>query len=141
MSRRIDLTALIDGVQKDLIDKTLGTQAHIVVEPQGDVPKRSSSPNPSQHDTAKNETLYLSRIQQPAKRLKSIESWPRALQKVRAVEGVRAAAPVSRKGFRSYFLMKGFTYPAGYAENAGGTGGLRNATLTSSSLLNEKLHS
>lgn len=80
------LTALIDGVQADLIDKTLGTQAHIIIEPFDETPRA--------HDTSENNTVYLSRIQQPAKRLKSIDSWPKVLQKVRSVDGVLAAAPV-----------------------------------------------
>lgn len=86
VSVMVFLTALIDGVQKDLIDKTLGTQAHIIVEALEDMPRK--------HNQSDGDTLYLTRVQQPEKRLKSIESWPKVLGKVRGAKGVVAAAPV-----------------------------------------------
>lgn len=78
------LSALISGLQQDLIAKTLGTQAHISVQPPDEEPRGLID---------RSQAAVFDRVQQPAQRLRSILSWPRILASVRNTPGVRAASP------------------------------------------------
>lgn len=86
------LSALINGLQTSLIEKTLGSQAHVTLE----VPREE--PRPLVESTA---STAVARVVQPAsQRLRSIDQWPRVLADVERVEGVVAAsATVSGSGF------------------------------------------
>ena len=64
----IFMSALIGGLQESIIDRTLGTQAHIVLRP----PEEEARPQLDRE----NETI-LEHIQRPAQRLRSILGWPR----------------------------------------------------------------
>jgi lipoprotein-releasing system permease protein len=80
----IFLSALITGLQVSLIDRTLGTQAHIVVRPPDDAVR----PMISEEGGA-----VLSRLEQPAQRLRSILNWQVVVDRLEGMEGVTAIAP------------------------------------------------
>jgi lipoprotein-releasing system permease protein len=81
----IFLSALINGLQTSLIDKTLGTQAHIVVRPPDEIPR----------PMLKEPGLQVSsRIEKPAQRLRSILRWQQILESIQQIPGVTAIAAV-----------------------------------------------
>ena len=80
----IFISALIGGLQESIIDRTLGTQAHIVLRP----PEEEARPQLDRE----NETI-LEHIQRPAQRLRSILGWPRLLTDLRRRPEVTAASP------------------------------------------------
>ena len=80
------LSALINGLQASLIDKTLGSQAHVTLK----VPREA--PRPLVWDTS---GRAISREIQPAsQRLRSIDQWPVVLSDVERLSGVTAASPM-----------------------------------------------
>ncbi len=81
------LSALISGLQASLIERTLGTQAHVVVRAPEDVVLPVTAPS--------GERAVAARLEQPAQRLRSIVGWPQTLGLLRALPGVRAAAPTA----------------------------------------------
>lgn len=88
----IFLSALINGLQSSLIEKTLGSQAHVTLK----VPREE--PRPLVEPTAE---TSIARVLQPAsQRLRSIDQWPRVMSDVEGIAGVVAAsATVSGSGF------------------------------------------
>ncbi|NTV75875.1 MAG: ABC transporter permease, partial [Holophaga sp.] len=78
------LSALITGLQESLVDRTLGTQAHIVLRQPEDVARPQLD---------RGAGLVLDRIQRPEQRLRSILAWPQSLALLRATQGVTAASP------------------------------------------------
>jgi len=81
------LSALISGLQSSLIERTLGTQAHVVVRAPEDVVRAITPPSA--------ERAVAARFEQPAQRLRSIVAWPQTLELLRTLPGVRAAAPTA----------------------------------------------
>ncbi len=79
------LSALIGGLQESLIERTLGTQAHVVVRAPEDVVRPLSTPVPGQ--------AVVPRLEQPAQRLRSIVGWPQTLDLLRGLPRVTAASP------------------------------------------------
>ncbi len=79
------LSALIGGLQDSLIERTLGTQAHVVVRAPEDVVRPVSESSPG--------LAVAPRLERPAQRLRSIVGWAQTLDLVRSLPGVRAAAP------------------------------------------------
>ncbi len=80
------LSALIDGLQVSLIDKTLGSQPHVTLT----VPREA--PRPLVFDT---DTQVISRTIQPSpQRLRSIDQWPNVLRDLDQVQGVIASSPM-----------------------------------------------
>ena len=87
----IFLTALISGLQTDLISKTLGSQAHIVVRPQEDETKRILQ------DT---QQPIAAIVERRAQRLRSIEQWQKIEKQLQREPGVIAVSPmVAGPGF------------------------------------------
>ena len=86
------LAALINGLQSSLIEKTLGSQAHVTLK----VPREE--PRPLVEPTAE---TSIARVVQPAsQRLRSIDQWPRVMSDLEGIAGVVAAsATVSGSGF------------------------------------------
>ncbi len=88
------LSALIGGLQQSLIDKTLGTQAHVVVRPPEEVPRLLRA------DDAPADTIVASRVQRPAQRVRSIVGWQRTMVELAADPEVSVVTPVvSGPGF------------------------------------------
>ena len=81
------LSALISGLQTSLVERTLGTQAHVVVRAPEDVVRPVTLPSA--------ERAVAARFEQPAQRLRSIVAWPQTLELLRTLPGVRAAAPTA----------------------------------------------
>jgi lipoprotein-releasing system permease protein len=75
------LSALIDGLQVSLIDRTLGTQAHVVIRA-----------NEEEARPLLDDRLLLRRVERPAQRNRSIAEWQRVEKVVRADSDVVATA-------------------------------------------------
>jgi lipoprotein-releasing system permease protein len=81
----IFLSALIDGLQASLVQRTLGTQAHIVLR------RPDEMPRPLQDDRL---VAGLSpHLQRPAQRIRSILQWQQVLADIERVPGVAAVSP------------------------------------------------
>jgi lipoprotein-releasing system permease protein len=80
------LSALINGLQTSLIEKTLGTQPHVVVRPAEDAVRPIMESGQG--------GVVLRRLEQPAQRLRPILRWQQVLADVEAYPRVTAAAPV-----------------------------------------------
>lgn len=77
------ITAIVNGLQGNIIDKTLSTQAHIVLKPREDVNRRL---------LALPEGEVMSAVETRTQRENTIENWAGALSATRALPGVEAAA-------------------------------------------------
>lgn len=85
------LTALINGLQADLINKTLGSQAHIVVRPPEDV---------NQTVITDHSHAIASAVERRAQRLRSIDQWQQVQQRLAATPDIVSISPlVSGPGF------------------------------------------
>lgn len=86
------LSALINGLQVSLIDKTLGSQPHVSLRVPREAPRPLTEPNGA---------LAISRsTQASAQRFRSIDQWPVIMSEVEHVPGVIAvSATVSGAGF------------------------------------------
>ena len=80
------LSALINGLQVSLIDKTLGSQAHVTLR----VPREEARAL-----VAATGTRVIARIVEPApQRLRSIDQWPGVMADAEHIAGVVAASPM-----------------------------------------------
>ncbi len=79
----IFLTALIDGLQTTLIDRTLGYQAHIVVRPPEEAPRPLAVEEGAALDF---------RIEKPAQRIRSINQWGQIVDLINRTPGVTATS-------------------------------------------------
>ncbi len=85
------LSALIDGLQTSLIDKTLGSQPHITLHVPREAPRPIARPGGA---------AVARTVQASSQRLRSIDQWPSVMAAAERVPGVVAAAPVvSGAGF------------------------------------------
>lgn len=80
------LSALISGLQADLIDKTLGTQAHVSLR------RPEEQPRPLLASRA--ETAVLTQSERAAQRLRGITGWKQLLSSLDDVPGVEAVSPI-----------------------------------------------
>jgi lipoprotein-releasing system permease protein len=79
------LSALISGLQTSLVEKTLGSQAHVTVQVAREVPRSLAL---ATKDRA------IARVVQPtSRRLRSIDAWPALLSDIERMTGVVAASP------------------------------------------------
>jgi lipoprotein-releasing system permease protein len=81
----IFITALVDSLQSSLAERTLSTQAHIVVRPPEDVPSRVVDPRTG---------VVIARVEPRAQRLRSIDQWERVLPELERLPQVTAASPM-----------------------------------------------
>jgi lipoprotein-releasing system permease protein len=77
------LSALIGGLQRSIVERTLGTQAHIVVRPPDEEPRRLREAAPE---------TPLSQVERPPQRLRSIVGWQQVAAAIEALPGVVATA-------------------------------------------------
>ena len=89
------MSALLQGLQTNLVKRVLTAQPHIQVLP----PKEQVR---VQH--AQDSALHADRIQAPLQRLKSIDQWQAVLNLVRAMPEVRVASPAVSG---STFILRG----------------------------------
>lgn len=80
------IITLVTGLQANLIERTLGTQAHVRVEPRPDVNLAAISQN--------GETVHFVLEDARAQRLRSINNWQQVLASLEALPEVTAASPV-----------------------------------------------
>ena len=81
------LVALITGLQDDLIERTLGTQPHVVLRPPEEAARPLRAPGPGQ--------TVIPRVEKRAQRLRSIEGWQQVLADAARTPGVTAASPMA----------------------------------------------
>ncbi len=79
------ITALVDGLQGNIVQRTLGTQAHIVVSAPDLVPL-APPPPPG--------TVDLRSTDARPQRLRSINNWPGVLRVLQQLGGVAAVSPL-----------------------------------------------
>ncbi len=84
------ITAVLTGVQADLIQRVTGSQPHVVVKP----PEEIVAPLIAGKDSAPRMASVQARLQ----RLNTIDGWPAMLQRIEATPGVKAVAPVASGG-------------------------------------------
>lgn len=77
------LSALINGLQESIIDRTLGNQAHIVIRPPDELP-RVLAPDSAVQDV---------RLIRPPQRLRTVRQWQQVVDVVRRDPAVVAAVP------------------------------------------------
>jgi lipoprotein-releasing system permease protein len=79
------VTALVNGLQANIIQRTLGNQAHLVLRPIEEValPQRMSTP----------EATVLPRVQARAQRLRSIDQWTTIATALEARPDIAAVSP------------------------------------------------
>ncbi len=80
----IFLSALIVGLQESIIERTLGSQAHVVVRPPEEMP-RVLAPEGGE--------LQAAEVQRPPQRVRSIVGWRQVEALLRRTQGIRAVAP------------------------------------------------
>lgn len=81
----IFITALVNSLQSGLAERTLSTQAHIVVKPPEDEPRRIIDPATG---------AVVARIEPRAQRLRSIDQWERIFPELERMQRVTAASPM-----------------------------------------------
>ncbi|HEX7485318.1 MAG TPA: ABC transporter permease [Vicinamibacterales bacterium] len=107
------LSALISGLQVSLIDRTLGTQAHIVLRRPDEMPRPLL-----ERDGPVDVTSHVER---PAQRLRSILQWQQMIDSVERVPGVLALTPTvtgaafARQGSANRAVLVRGVEPAGFA--------------------------
>jgi lipoprotein-releasing system permease protein len=81
------ITAFLGDLQRDLIKRTLGVQAHIVIRPAEEVarPLRDASAS----------AAALPQVQARAQRLRSVDQWQALVPALEATPGIRAISPVA----------------------------------------------
>lgn len=79
------ITAIINGLQANVIENTLGSQAHIVVRPPDEVARPLHSAE---------QARQMIQVQPRAQRLRSIDQWQALLPLITAQPGVVAVSPV-----------------------------------------------
>jgi len=81
----IFLSALISGLQSTLVDRTLGTQAHIVLRRPDEIPRPLLD--------REGPVAVTAHVERPAQRLRSILQWQQALETIEQTPGVSALTP------------------------------------------------
>jgi lipoprotein-releasing system permease protein len=79
------LSALINGLQDSLIEQTLGTQPHVIVQPQEEMPRTLPAPDGE---------IRIAEVQRPPQRIQAIREWQRVETILESTPGVRGVAPV-----------------------------------------------
>lgn len=83
----IFLSALIDGLQTDLISKTVGSQAHISVRAPNERP-RPLRQTPDE--------VVVKNVERVAQRVRSLDGWQALLDRLRKTQGIAVATPICR---------------------------------------------
>ncbi|MFO0549639.1 MAG: FtsX-like permease family protein [Polyangiaceae bacterium] len=82
------ISALIGGLQASLIEKTTGSQPHIVVTPL----EREGRPVQTADDDS---VAYIRRIERPVQRMTTLEEWRKLDRNIAGVAHVTATAPLA----------------------------------------------
>lgn len=79
------IVTLVSGLQENIVSRTLGTQAHIKVQPREEVNLRATPPG---------DAVQLVLQDERAQRLRSINNWQQVLTSLEKLPDVTAASPV-----------------------------------------------
>jgi len=79
------LYGLISGLQRSLVDRTLGSQAHIILNANKEKPRPLAESG--------NDTAVMARVERGFDRPQMISDWPRRIEAVAASSGIVAVAP------------------------------------------------
>lgn len=100
------LSALINGLQASLIDKTLGAQPHVTLRVPREAPRPLVAPIPQR--------AIARRVEETPQRLRSIDQWPAVVDAALHIPGVTAASPsivgagfAVRSGAKSPIVLQG----------------------------------
>jgi len=85
----IFLSAIITGLQRSIVDRTLGSQAHVVVRPPEEMPRVLPLPGGADDPRAARSI----ETQRPPQRIRSIVGWKQVEALLRRTPGVVAVAP------------------------------------------------
>lgn len=80
------LSALINGLQTSLIEKTLGSQPHVTIRAVREAPQPLVAPT--------DERAIARQVQAASQRLRSIDQWPLVMAGAERIDGVVAASPM-----------------------------------------------
>jgi lipoprotein-releasing system permease protein len=80
------LSALINGLQASLIEKTLGSQSHVTLRVPRETPRPLVSTTP--------ERAVARQVQVAPERLRSIDQWPAVMDALADIEGITAVSPM-----------------------------------------------
>jgi lipoprotein-releasing system permease protein len=83
------ISALIGGLQQSLIERTTGSQAHVVVTP------LELEGRPVLREPADGSKAFLRRIERPAQRLNTLPEWRKLDTNIAEVAGVVATTPIA----------------------------------------------
>ncbi len=86
------ISALITGLQRNTIDKTLGAQAHVTLSERDDAVTPARAPTPN-NPTATPSTITLTQTQPRAQRPRAIANWQALVPLLEALPGVAAVSP------------------------------------------------
>ena len=78
------LSALINGLQESIIERTLGNQAHVVVRPLEEIPRSVGLDSLAAAEA---------RVIRPPQRIRSVRQWQQVASIIRRTPGVVAVAP------------------------------------------------
>ncbi len=81
------LTGLLAGLQSSLIDRTLGSQAHVVVHPPRDAPAAARPPSAGE--------LVLRQVVEPEQRIRSVVGWQMLTRRLERLPEVEAVSPIA----------------------------------------------
>jgi lipoprotein-releasing system permease protein len=81
------ITGFLGDLQRDLIKRTLGVQAHIVIRPAEEVARPLRDVPPA--------AAALPQVQARVQRLRSVDQWQSLLPALEATAGVRAISPIA----------------------------------------------
>ena len=81
------ITAFLGDLQRDLIKRTLGVQAHIVIRPAEEVARPLRDPPAA--------AAAQPQVQERPQPLRSVDQWQSLLQALEATPGVRAISPIA----------------------------------------------
>ena len=81
------ITGFLGDLQRDLIKRTLGVQAHIVIRPAEEVARPLRTPPAA--------AAALPQVQARAQRLRSIDQWQALMPELEATPGVRVISPIA----------------------------------------------
>ena len=97
----IFISALITGLQASLIERTLGSQAHVIVQPPEELPRLivdgrivGTDPAAAARNLAPGSDAVVVRLEKPEQRLRSINQWPQVIRDIEGVPGVTAVSPL-----------------------------------------------
>jgi lipoprotein-releasing system permease protein len=83
----IFLTQLINQLQSAIIDRVMGSQAHVIIRPMEETTQRVVKESADQG--------YASLVQPRSQRLRSVDQWERVAQLASQTPGVKAVSPVA----------------------------------------------